>query len=123
MNELPFSVSTDLLPGCEVIRVEGELDMLTAPELAAALNSCNGSGREVVVDLSDVTFIDSHGLHVLMGARPGGQHVILVCPDGNVSKLFQIVQATGVLTIYKRLDDYLDSLDTSRTSKAAINEP
>jgi anti-sigma B factor antagonist len=121
MNELPFSVSKDLLPGCELIRVEGELDMLTAPELAVAIDSCNGSGREVVVDLSGVSFIDSHGLHVVMGARPGGQHVILVCPDGDVSRLLQLVQATRVLTIYKRLDDYLDSLDNTRTSRAATS--
>lgn len=118
MNESPFSVSKDLLPGCEVIRVEGELDVLTAPELADALNSCDGSGREVVVDLTGVSFIDSHGLHVLMGARPGGQHVIVVCPDGNVSKVFQIVQASRVLTIYKRLDDYLDSLDNTRAHRS-----
>jgi anti-anti-sigma factor len=121
LKERLFSVSKDLLPGCEVIRVRGELDMLTSPELADALSSCDESGQEVVVDLSGVSFIDSHGLHVLMRARPGGQHVVLVCPDGNVSRLLQLIEASSVLTIYKRLDDYLNSLDTARTARAATS--
>src|SRR5437868_6428296 len=111
MHERPFSVSKDLRPGCEIIRVEGDLDMLTARELEDVLQSCDGAGREIVVELSGVTFIDSHGLHALMSPRPGGQTVVLVCPDGSISKVLHLVQAARVLTIYKRLDDYLNSLD------------
>jgi len=60
--------------------------------------------RAVVVDLSDVTFMDSTGLGVLLNAlrhftvRHG--RLVLVCPTERVLRPFQITVLTGHLTIY-----------------------
>ena len=51
-----------------VVVVAGELDMLTAPDLAATLEGVVGTG-DVVVDLSGVTFIDSTALQTVMRAE------------------------------------------------------
>src|SRR5205807_699327 len=47
----------------------GELDIHTAPDLTAALERCTDEHRVVIVDVSDLTFVDSTGLKVLVSAR------------------------------------------------------
>ena len=52
---------------CTVVRVGGELDMDTGPQLHDFLEEVsNGGAVRVVLDLADVTFMDSSGLGVLM---------------------------------------------------------
>lgn len=47
----------------------GEIDAHTAPDLAAHLDPLPGTSGDVIVDLADVTFIDSSGLRVLVEAH------------------------------------------------------
>jgi len=50
-----------------VIRVRGELDLASAPQLSAALEAAGGaSSSPVVLDLAEVTFIDSSALRALV---------------------------------------------------------
>ena len=53
-------------PGEASLRLSGELDMVTAPQLRDELARHRGRGRRVVLDLSGVEFIDSTGLVLLM---------------------------------------------------------
>lgn len=51
----------------QVIRVRGELDLASAPELTAALSGTAGeSSVPVVLDLAEVSFIDSSALRALV---------------------------------------------------------
>jgi anti-sigma B factor antagonist len=53
-----------------VVKLGGELDLYNAPQIRDALNqACDGSPARVVVDLSEVEFIDSTALGVLIEAR------------------------------------------------------
>jgi anti-anti-sigma factor len=55
--------------GNRVIRVGGELDLATVPALEEELEAAIGSPSDaVVVDLSDLDFIDSTGIAVLVRA-------------------------------------------------------
>ena len=49
--------------------VRGELDLSTAPELRAVLQSQQRGGESVTIDLSAVEFMDSTGLRVLLEAQ------------------------------------------------------
>lgn len=50
-----------------VIRVRGELDLASAPQLSAALEAAGGGpSAPVVLDLAEVTFIDSSALRALV---------------------------------------------------------
>ena len=52
---------------CTVVRVAGELDMDTSPQLEDFLQEVvDGGARQVVLDYTDVTFMDSSGLGVLV---------------------------------------------------------
>jgi anti-sigma B factor antagonist len=60
----------EVVPERETVRVRlvGELDLATADEVAAAVEETRGFGR-LVVDLSEVTFLDSSGIRAILQAQ------------------------------------------------------
>jgi anti-sigma B factor antagonist len=101
-----FDVKTDKVDdGTYVISLTGEVDLYTAPEFKQQLLDVIGEGgKEVVVDFSDTTFIDSTTLGVLVGGvkrlRTLDGRLSLVCSDRNISKIFEITGLDRVFTIY-----------------------
>jgi anti-sigma B factor antagonist len=82
-------------------RLEGEFDLANAPELAAAIAE-HSDGGGVDVDMSEVTFMDTSGLHALVkGARSleGGKPVVLVDPPSRVVRMMEIVGVTRMREI------------------------
>jgi anti-sigma B factor antagonist len=97
-----------------VIALSGEVDLYTAPEFKQQLLEVIGQGaRNVVVDFSDTTFIDSTTLGVLVGGvkrlRPGGGHLSLVCSDRNITKIFEITGLNKVFPIHETREEALGS--------------
>jgi anti-sigma B factor antagonist len=101
-----FRVTERDAAGVRVIAVAGELDIATAPELCARLDSSRAVHRpRLLVDLSDVTFCDSTGLRALLGAasevRAHGGRFAMVCPaPGDVARLLEIVGAAEWMAIH-----------------------
>ena len=90
--------------GQTVVRLEGEVDVYTSPRLDDCLQSLIEAGqRSVVIDLTDVTFIDSSGLAVLikahtrMGEEGGG--LAIASPSETAFRLFELTGLTAVFTI------------------------
>ncbi len=80
-------VQVRLQGGYTVITVAGEVDIATAPRLGHHLAALAGSGRPVIADLDQVSFIDAAGLRVLAAAARqaaaagGSLHVVSGHPD------------------------------------------
>lgn len=84
--------------------MEGEIDIATAPRMIAALNEVFSDMQvPLVVDLSNVVFMDSTGLALLMNARRRvvrrGQGFAIVCPTGPISRLFEIADMVESLHV------------------------
>jgi len=80
------------LDGERGLRLVGELDMQSAPQLLEARTTLQGDGR-ARLDLEEVTFIDSHGLHALVAfarAENGNGRVILDNVSETMNHLFEI---------------------------------
>jgi anti-sigma B factor antagonist len=101
--------------GAYVIAVAGEADLYSAPELKRELDGAlEAGGKDIVVDLTRTTFIDSTALSVLVEAtkrvRPEGGRVALVCVDRNLVKIFRITALDRLFPLFSSRDDALRSL-------------
>jgi anti-sigma B factor antagonist len=111
-----FDIKTEQLDdNSYVIALAGEVDLYTAPEFKQQLLDVIAQGaKEVVVDFSDTTFIDSTTLGVLVGGvkrlRTNEGQLSLVCSDRNITKIFEITGLDRVFTIYPNRSDALQDL-------------
>lgn len=112
MEEL-FQVTVQQEDGATVVRAVGEIDVSTAPELRARLHELDESAT-VVVDLSEVTFLDSTGLGVLVATlkrireSEAGGDLRLVVTRPQVSKVLDVTGLATVFSVFPSLDAALN---------------
>ena len=87
-----------------LVRVSGEIDLDSSPELRDELRRLiEGGCTRIVVDLAAVTFMDSTGLGVLARAlrraREKDGTLILASPQPAVRKILEITHLVKVFTI------------------------
>jgi anti-sigma B factor antagonist len=95
-----------------VIEVKGEIDVYTAPALREEISSLvDAEHTTIVVDLTQVSFMDSTGLGVLVGAlkkvRTLGGDLSLVINEEKILKVFRITALTQVFSIHPTLEEAL----------------
>jgi len=84
------------------VRLEGELDVHTAPSLAEAMEQASANGATtIVVDAAALRFCDSSGIQVLVAAREraveaGGSLTI----EGVQGALERVLTVTGLLDLF-----------------------
>jgi anti-sigma B factor antagonist len=94
----------------QLIAVRGEIHVSTAHDFSERLSAAiHQGGKAVVLDLTDVEFIDSTGLSVLLSGlrritRAGGR-LILACENPTVLRLFEITRLDSTFEIVTTRDE------------------
>ena len=93
-----------------VLAVSGEIDIATAPSLREKLHSLLAEGHQnLIVDLDEVTFLDSTALGVLVGvlkrARTEGGELRIVCNQPRVRKVLEITRLDSAFDLCTSVDD------------------
>jgi len=110
MTGAELDVSVGMLDGSALVTVSGEIDVYTSPLLQERLVEVlrDGSSR-IVLDLSEVTFLDSTGLGVLITAlkrcRSADGDLILVTAQPNVLKVLEITGLNDVFDVQESVSD------------------
>lgn len=86
--------------------------MATAPRLRQQVMVMVTAGHvNVVLDLSEVDFLDSVGLGVVVGAvkrvRSNGGEIYIVCDNEQILKLFDITRLHAAVDVHRTLDEAL----------------
>jgi len=110
-----LSVSQQSVGDYPVLAVRGEVDVYSAPALQEGLNTLLDSGaKAVIVDLTEVGFLDSTGLGVLVAARTSavdaGGSLPIACQHERILKLFKITGLDAVFEIHPSVDAAVQSL-------------
>lgn len=97
------------IDGTPVVALDGDLDLATAPKLRDALVSLATSGeRLAVVDLSEVAFIDSTGLGVLVGGlkrfRSLEGDLRVVIASSRVARVFEMTGLDKAFSVHATAD-------------------
>jgi anti-anti-sigma factor len=102
--------SVENVGGSVVLRLVGELDLYNAEEIRAALTKAiDGSPDKVVVDMSDVEFVDSTALGVLIEARSklGRDGLALAAPQVDTRRTLQVSGLDRHLPVHDTVEDAL----------------
>ncbi|HEY7262821.1 MAG TPA: STAS domain-containing protein [Trebonia sp.] len=115
-DELSFTVRRER--GVVIAEVTGDIDMSTVSGLRGRLFELADSGQPLIVDLNRITFIDSAGLGLLIGAaRRAGAHggsLHAVCSRPETRKLLWLTGVDRRIPLSATLDGALLLLTASR---------
>jgi len=87
-----------------LIKVKGEVDLYTSPELRTAiLEAVPAAGQWVAVDLSEVGYMDSSGVATLVeglrSARSHSKEFVLIAPSPAVMKVLQLARLDSLFEV------------------------
>jgi anti-sigma B factor antagonist/stage II sporulation protein AA (anti-sigma F factor antagonist) len=111
-GDIQFSTHEDVL----VARLSGEVDMSNAPEMVSAIgNTATNDMSGVVLDLSEVEYLDSAGIHLLFTLRENfrarGQSMRLVVgADSPVNDALRLAGVSGLMPTSPDLSEALREL-------------
>ena len=93
------------LAGAPGVTVTGEVDLATGRVLEEALDhAIRSSSGAFVIDLTEVTFMDSAGVNALLRARAllGRQErdVVLICPPGGVLHVLEVIGVAELFVVF-----------------------
>jgi anti-anti-sigma factor len=91
------------------IRIQGDIDLASARELARYLEAqLDGPPRRFELDLSGVEFVDSSGLHTFIHAHnyasARGSQLVIVAPSPSVGRLLELTGCDKLFAIMGRHD-------------------
>lgn len=94
-------IRTEEHSGSTLMFLTGELDIATAPPVESRLRLAQRGHHSVVVDLEDLTFMDSHGMLPFIDAarraNEGGDAFGVVNSHGTVTRVFELTSQQVLL--------------------------
>jgi anti-sigma B factor antagonist len=103
---MSLDVTTEARDGITLVVLSGELDIYTVSTFRTDLETVDPATSSLVLDLSDVTLLDSSGLGALVSllnrARAGDGQLGLICPQRRIRRVFEI---TGLRKAFVFGDD------------------
>lgn len=108
-------------PGVPVLRLEGEFDIDTVPEVDRFLRRRVGplyERRHLVMDLAGVTFVDSSFIGFLVGLagrqRRARRELVLARPAGRVRGVLAMVGLPNLVPVYETVEEALAAVRGAR---------
>ena len=103
---MALEISSEITDTKAIIRIEGEVDVSNASELRDALDTALADGaKEVEADFTEVAYIDSTGIGVLVGAahraQESGSVLVVANPQKNVERVFTLLGVDKDLNVRK----------------------
>jgi len=110
-----LKIEVDEKDGVVLLKLNGEVDVYTAPKLKSRLVDLVDQGKfKIIVDLEEVDFMDSSGLGVLVGGlkrvRSHDGAIALICTQENILKIFRITGLVKVFPIFENRDQAVQSI-------------
>ena len=109
-----MKVSTRFADGVAVVSVAGEVDMFTSPELRQELHRLTSDAvPRIVVDLGQVSFMDSSGIATLVQAlkeaRPFGGELFLAAPGETVLRVLRLANLTSLFKVHDTVEGAIEA--------------
>ncbi|MFF5181403.1 STAS domain-containing protein [Micromonospora sp. NPDC000316] len=106
MSDQLLTIDVTRLDGGHIrLRLSGELDFDTAPELVSAVAELPGDGhQQLTIDLTGVSLCDSSGLSALLVAHRAGGSTRLIGVSAQVQRMLDRTGLTELLAVQSVAD-------------------
>jgi anti-sigma B factor antagonist len=108
-----MEVSTKQFKRCDLVKATGRIDSATAPKLEEAFGAINEAGRfRIVFDLSDVDFISSAGLRVMISVQKTckrwnrGEVVLTGVPQ----RIYEALDLAGFVPLFRLFETEVEAV-------------
>jgi anti-sigma B factor antagonist len=105
-----MEVTTIQYKHCDLIKAKGRVDSSTSAQLSEALDAVTNDGRfKIVLDMSEVEYMSSAGLRVLIGTQKQckrynrGEVILAQVPK----RIYDALELAGFVPLFKFFDDVL----------------
>lgn len=106
-----LSTATTVTDGVRVVTLAGEIDHDTCAQLTHALRMQDAGPPRIVIDMGQVTFMDSSGINILIAAHQdlteAGGWLRLAAPTGAVLRVLQLVGVDQFIACHPSLNEAL----------------
>ena len=105
-----MQVNINVKDGISICKVDGEIDINTAPKFKKAFDKLmKEQGGKVIINMEKVGYIDSSGLatlvELLKNFRKAGSRLKLVCLSSKVKSLFEITKLEKLFDILEKEEE------------------
>ena len=116
----PLTIKVDDEQDYVIVSAVGEIDISTVARMRECLFELAASGRPLVADLDQVSFIDSTGLAALVGTAKraicSGGSLYAVCGRPKIRQLFRLTGLDCRIPLARTLDEALEALAAARAT-------
>jgi len=99
-----MQISTRTSSDIHIVAITGSLDSTTSPEAQKSLDAVLAGAKKVALDFSELDYISSAGLRILLGAakqlRASGGKLGMFGLNQSVKEVFEISGFASILPIY-----------------------
>ncbi|MEO7367665.1 MAG: STAS domain-containing protein [Gemmatimonadaceae bacterium] len=99
-----MQISTRTSNDIHIVAISGSMDSTTSPEAQKSLDAILAGAKKVVLDFSQLDYISSAGLRVLLGAakklRASGGTLRIFGLNQSVREVFEISGFSAILSVY-----------------------
>jgi anti-sigma B factor antagonist len=125
-NQHLFELTAEDVGDARVVTVHGEADRFRTEEVSGAIEAARRDDRQVVVDLSAVTYLDSSMLAALVAASEQGRRraepLVIVCETPRLRRSLQLKGLEAILQIVESRERALELLAGSGGDAPAVPE-
>ena len=108
-----MEVTTTKYKHCDLVKVNGRIDSVTAPKLAEVVDSIMNDGRhKIIMDMSEVEYMSSAGLRILVSTQKTckrynrGERVLALVPP----RIYEALELVGFVKLFKFYDNTQDAI-------------
>ncbi|GAA4153040.1 STAS domain-containing protein [Actinomadura keratinilytica] len=121
---MDFAVERRVEKDLTIVKISGEVDVFTSPRLRETLlDIIDEGGVHLVIDLGEVTFLDSTGLGVLVGIyhrlRGRDGTMAFVGVNDRVRRVFHVTQLTKIFVLHRDLEEAIAAHESAMAAQRA----
>lgn len=113
-----MKITTEMKDNFVLIKVKGTLSIENISPFETLLNKYVDEKAHILIDLSEMTFIDSSSLGIIVvyytKSEKNGKHFSLVNINGDIMQMFKITGLDKRIKIFNTLEEATKALDFTK---------